>query len=249
MKSLNSKVAIVTGATGSIGSAICHALAAAGCVVVAGFNRSAASAHALIAQLPGSGHCALALPVSDSAALAAAAASVASRYGRADILVNCAGTTRFVEHSDLDSLDDALIDEILATNVRGPFAAVRVFRSLLGASADGLVVNISSTAAASAIGSNVVYCASKAALDNMTKSLGRALAPHIRVLSVSPGLVDTDFVKSMDPAWRDQQSSNTPLGRLAQPAEVADTVLAAASLLTFATGSVLYVDGGRLLGR
>jgi len=83
----------------------------------------------------------------------------------------------------------------------------------------------------------------------MTRSLGRALAPHIRVLSVSPGLVDTDFVKSMDPAWRDRQSSNTPLGRLAQPEEVADTVLAAASLLTFATGSVLYVDGGRLLGR
>ncbi|MBR7513943.1 SDR family oxidoreductase, partial [Mycobacterium tuberculosis] len=77
----------------------------------------------LIAQLPGSGHYALALPVADSAALAAAAASVADRYGRTDILVNCAGTTRFVEHSDLDSLDDALIDEILATNVRGPFAA------------------------------------------------------------------------------------------------------------------------------
>jgi len=98
---------------------------------------------------------------SDSAALAAAAASVAERYGRTDILVNCAGTTRFVEHSDLDSLDDALIDEILATNVRGPFAAVRAFRSLLCADGDGLVVNISSTAAASAIGSNVVYCASK----------------------------------------------------------------------------------------
>lgn len=249
MKSLNGKVAVVTGATGSIGSAICHTLATAGCAVVAGFNRSAAAAHTLIAQLPGSGHCALALPVSDSAALAAAAASVADRYGRTDILVNCAGTTRFVEHSDLDSLDDALIDEILATNVRGPFAAVRAFRSLLCANGDGLVVNISSTAAASAIGSNVVYCASKAALDNMTRSLGRALAPHIRVLSVSPGLVDTDFVKSMDPAWRDRQSSNTPLGRLAQPEEVADTVLAAASLLTFATGSVLYVDGGRLLGR
>ena len=82
----------------------------------------------------------------------------------------------------------------------------------------GVIVNISSIAAVTAMGSNVAYCASKAALDNMTRSLARALAPRIRVLSVSPGLVDTDFIKSLEPAWRDEQAARTPLRRLAQPA-------------------------------
>ena len=104
--------------------------------------------------------------------------------------MNCAGTTRFVPHSDLDGLDDELINTILATNVRGAFATVRAFRPLLEKSplpGGGVVVNLSSAAGNIAIGSNVMYCASKAALDNMTKSLARALAPRIRVVSVSPG--------------------------------------------------------------
>ena len=154
-------------------------------------------------------------------------------------------------HADLDGLDDALFDQILATNVRGPFAAVRALKALLGAArADGrtgLVVNISSIAAVTAMGSNVAYCASKAAVDNMTKSLARALAPAIRVLSVSPGLADTDFVKSLDTAWRDEQAGRTPLRRLALPDEVAAAVVAAATHLTFTTGAVLPVDGGRPL--
>ncbi|HSW23868.1 MAG TPA: SDR family oxidoreductase, partial [Burkholderiaceae bacterium] len=179
------------------------------------------------------------------------AAEVAQRYGRCDILVNCAGTTRFVPHPELDALDDALIDQILATNVRGPFAAVRALKQLLAAprndGSTGLVVNISSIAAVSAMGSNIMYCASKAAVDNMTKSLARALAPAVRVLSVSPGLADTDFVKSMDQRWRDEQAARTPLARLALPEEVGTAVVTAAMHLTFTTGAVIPVDGGRPL--
>lgn len=97
------------------------------------------------------------------------------------------------------------------------------------------------------MGSNVIYCASKAAVDNMTKSLARALAPAIRVLSVSPGLADTEFVKSMDRTWRDEQANRTPLKRLARPEEVAAAVVFAAAYLTFTTGAVIPVDGGRPL--
>ncbi len=97
------------------------------------------------------------------------------------------------------------------------------------------------------MGSNIMYCASKAAVDNMTRSLARALAPAVRVISVSPGLVDTEFVKSLDPAWREEQAARTPLGRLAAPAEVAAAVVAAVRDLTFTTGCVLAVDGGRPL--
>jgi 3-oxoacyl-[acyl-carrier protein] reductase len=200
--------------------------------------------------LPGEGHAALSAPVTDSAALATLASTVGAGYGRCDVLVNCAGTTRFVPHGDLEGLDDNLIDLILATNVRGAFAAVRALRPLLEKSTQpggGVVVNISSLAAVTAMGSNVMYCASKAAVDNMTKSLARALAPRIRVVSISPGLVETDFIKSMDQRWRDEQLERTPLKRLASPSEVAAAVVAAVKNLTFTTGAIIAIDGGRPL--
>ena len=241
-------VAVVTGATGGLGAQICHTLAQAGFRVAACYRSSAGKANGLIGQLSGTGHCALAAPVTDSAALAGLADDIESRYGRCDVLVNCAGTTHFVAHGDLDGLDDGLIDDVLATNVRGPYAMVRALARLLKRSdlpGGGVVVNIPSIAAQSAMDSNVIYCASKAALDNLTKSLARALSPAVRVVSVSPGLVDTGFVGSMDPVWRDGQASRTPLGRPAQPEEIALAVLAAVRDLRFTTGCVLPVDGGR----
>jgi 3-oxoacyl-[acyl-carrier protein] reductase len=249
MRSAN-PVAVVTGGTGGIGAAICKELAVAGFTVVVGYRKSAAQAEALASQLSGAGHAAMPAPVTDSAALGALAAALRLRYERCDVLVNCAGTTRFVSHADLDGLDDALIDDILATNVRGSFAAVRALLPLMKLSqypGGAVVVNISSIAARTGMGSNVMYCASKAALDNMTQSLARALAPGVRVISVSPGLVDTEFVKSLDPKWRDEQAARTPLGRLAKPEEVAAAVRAAIRDLTFSTGCILAVDGGRPL--
>jgi 3-oxoacyl-[acyl-carrier protein] reductase len=243
-------VAVVTGGAGGIGSCICRALADAGMSVVVGYHRSAEFARELAKALPGQGHSAHAAPVTDSAALRALAGAVGDRYGRCDALVNCAGTTRFVPHADLEGLDDALIDDILATNVRGAFAAVRAFRPLLNQSTlagGGVVVNLSSAAGSIAVGSNVIYCASKAALDSMTKSLARALAPRIRVVSVSPALVDTEFVKSLDQKWRDEQAARTPLGRLATPEDVATAVRAVITTLTFTTGAIITVDGGRPL--
>ena len=115
-------VAVVTGGAGGIGSAICTKLAEAGLRVVVGYNRSAEAARRLVQTLPGDGHSARPAPVTDSAALTTLAGSIAKDYGGCDALVNCAGVTRFVRHSDLDSLDDELINTILATNVRGAFA-------------------------------------------------------------------------------------------------------------------------------
>lgn len=248
MKVLVGKVAVVTGGAGGLGEAICLALAEAGAGVVVGYNRSAVAAETLAASLPqaSAAHVALPAPVTDGVAMKALAADVASRYGRCDVLVNCAGTTKFVPHADLNALDDALIEQILSTNIRGPFASVRAFAPLLAANQDGVVVNISSIASVTAMGSNVMYCASKAAVDNMTKSLARALAPAIRVVSVSPGLVDTEFVKAMDQSWRDEQANRTPLKRLAMPDEIGQAVIAAISL-KFTTGAIIPVDGGRPL--
>jgi 3-oxoacyl-[acyl-carrier protein] reductase len=228
--------------------AICKALAAGGFSVVVGYHHRAQLATEFAASLPEGAHCALQASVADSASLAALAVAVIDRYRRCDVLVNCAGTTRFVAHADLDGLDDVLIDTVLATNVRGSFATVRAFAPYLKRSplrGGGVIINVSSVAARTAMGSNIMYCASKAALDNMTVSLARALAPEVRVLSVSPGLVDTDFVKSLDLNWRHEQVKSTPLQRLASPEEVGSAVLCAVRDLTFSTGCILAVDGGR----
>lgn len=247
MMRLDGKTAFVTGGAGGLGKAICIALAKSGARVAVGYN-TAAKAEALVAALPGEGHLAVHAPVTDTPALASAAERLQAEFGALDILVNCAGITRFVPHGDLDALDDALIDDILSVNVRGVIAVTRAMLPLLREGGEGLVVNISSIAANTAMGSNIAYCASKAAVDNLTKSLGRALAPQVRVVSVAPGLVDTEFVQSLDVSWRDQQAERTPLKRLADPDEVAQAVIAAATTLTFMTGAVIPVDGGRPLG-
>jgi 3-oxoacyl-[acyl-carrier protein] reductase len=191
---LAGRVAVVCGGSGGIGAASARLLAEAGATVVVGYHSNSAKAAAVAADLPGAGHVALPAPMTDSPALVRLAAMVAERFGRGDILVNSAGMTTPVPHGDLDALSDELIDEVFKVNWRGPFAAIRAFRTLLAASGGGLVVNISSIAATTGVGSSIAYCGAKAGLDIMTVALARALAPEIRVLSVSPGVVDTDFV-------------------------------------------------------
>lgn len=244
---LDGYVIVVIGGSGAIGAAIARRFAGAGATCVIAYNRSEQAARNVVAALPGEGHWMHQVAVDDSDGLRAFAAAVSRRQGRLDVLVNCAGITRFVPHADLDALDDALIDNILRVNVRGPLAAVRAFRELLAADEGGLVINISSIAGVTAMGSNVAYCASKAALDNTTRSLARALAPSIRVVSVSPGLVDTDFVKNLDPSWRDEQAQRTPLKRLASADEIGAAALAVATHLRYSTGCIIPVDGGRPL--
>jgi len=245
---LAGKVALVTGGAGGIGAAICAALAGAGASVLVGYSGGQERAEALAATLPGAAHRALLARVDDSETLTQAAEEVRAREGRLDVLVNNAGITTPVPHADLDALSDEWIDQILRVNVRGAFACTRAFVPLLRESGDGLVVNISSIAGRTGLGSNVAYCASKAALDSLTRSLGRALAPDIRVLSVSPGWVDGEYAQRMPPELVQAQARLTPLGRIAQPQEVGRAVLACATHLTFTTGCVIPVDGGRPLG-
>ena len=244
---LSNKIALVTGGGGGIGTGICHALAGAGATLVVTYQRNVDGALALVDALPGDGHWVTQASVQDSDGLKSLAGQVGERFGRLDVLVNNAGMTKFIPHDDLDALDDELIDSIFRVNWRGAFACVRAFRDLLAADEGGLVVNISSTAGLSGIGSNVAYCASKAAMDSMTRSLARALAPQIRVNSVAPGLVEGDYARSFDPAWRQNQIDGTPSGRLSTPDDVGQAVLALATLLPQTTGAVLTVEGGRLL--
>lgn len=241
-------LAVVTGGSGGIGSAITRRLATDGMQVAVGYNTNASRARDVLATLPGDGHFALTLPMTDTPRLTAAAAEVAANHDAVNVLVNCAGMTRPVPHNDLDALDDALIDEIFVTNWRGPFATVRAFRPLLEAAPAPCVINISSVAGRTGQGSNVAYCASKAALDSMTRSLARALGPAIRVVSVSPGWVMGEYAARMPAEMLDVQRNATPLNRLATPDDVAAAVSAVTNDLPFTTGAVISVDGGRPLG-
>jgi 3-oxoacyl-[acyl-carrier protein] reductase len=245
--SLMDKVVLVTGGGGGIGSAICRRLAAEGAAIVVTYSKSQDKAEALLAELHGDKHLAVQAPVDDSAAQAELARMIGEKYGTLDILVNNAGITKPVAHHDLDSLTDDMIDDIFRVNVRGALASIRAMKDLLLTGDGGLVINISSIAARTAFGSNVAYCASKAALDNITLSLARALAPKIRVVSVSPGWVNGEYAQRMPQEILQQQRDRTPLGRIAEAEEVADAVYAVATLLTFTTGAIIPVDGGRPL--
>jgi 3-oxoacyl-[acyl-carrier protein] reductase len=247
-KLLQGKVAVILGGTGGIGVATARKLAAAGAAVVVCGQSDVQKAQDIAASLPGKGHVGQVVTITDSASLSVLADEVRKQFGRVDILVNTAGFTKPVKHSDLDALTDDLIDEMMKVNWRAQFAAIRAFRSLLDQTGDALVVNVSSISGSTGIGSNIAYCAAKAGLDVMAASLGRALAPNIRVLNVSPGVVDTTFVPGRGADFNDKVAATTPLGRIGTPDDIADAIEACATHLKFSTGVTIVVDGGRRLG-
>jgi 3-oxoacyl-[acyl-carrier protein] reductase len=249
-KTLESKVALVVGGSGGIGAAASRLLAQAGAQVAVTYRpdgRGEAIAADLVRVLPEREHLALPADISSSASLTALRDAVTQRFGRLHILVNAAGFTKPVSHADLDALDDDLIDRMFEVNWRGQFATIRAFVPLLKASGDGLIVSISSIAALTGVGSSIAYCAAKAGIDVMTKSLARALAPEIRVLAVSPGVVDTAFVPGRSADFNEKVAAAAPLKRIGRPEEIAAAILACATHLTFSTGSTIVVDGGRAL--
>ena len=241
-------LALVVGGSGGIGTGICRRLAADGHQVIVGYSKSSDRANALVREL-GDPHLAMNISITEEESLAAAAQRLTADFGRLDVLVNCGGVTRAVPHDDLDLLDDELIDRIFSVNWRGPFATIRALRPLLEAARAPVVINISSIAAVSGVGSNVAYCASKAALDSLTRSLGRSLAPKIRVVSVSPGWVLGEYAASMPEGLIETQLNATPLNRLATPDDVGAAVSAVVLHLPLTTGVAVPVDGGRPLGQ
>lgn len=237
---------VVTGGNRGIGAATARLFAAEGWRVAILYGSDTAAAEATRASLAGEGHLVVQADVADSASVAAAAARVGEAFGALDVLVNNAGWTRPVPHHDLDALDDALIERVFRINAMGPLYCVRAFLTLLRKRERAVIVNLSSTAARRGQGSSIAYCAAKAAVDTMTISLGRALAPSIRVVAVAPGPVDTDMARMWTPEQHAAIGKATPLG-WAKPEEIAVTIHAAVTAMPKVTGTTILADGGRAL--
>lgn len=244
---LPGKVVVVIGGSGGIGAAVCAQMAEAGARVALSYRTGKEAAETILSELPGNGHMALSLAIEDSATITAFRDAVLGEMGRVDILINTAGMTKPVAHNDLDGLTDAIIDDVFVNNFRGVFASIRAFTPALKQSGNGLIINISSIAGFTGYGSSIAYCGAKAALDAMTHSLGIALGPEIRVMSVSPGVVDTGFVPGRTREFTEKAAAATPLQQITHGADVARAVMACATHLTLSTGTRIVVDAGRSL--
>ena len=244
---LGGRIAVVVGGSSGIGAATCRRLASAGARVVIGYRSGRDRANDVLASLDGVGHATVPVDAVSAESLGELAAVLERDYGRVDVLVNSAGWTRRVAHNDLDGLTDYDFDTIMVANVRAPFATIRALRRLLDRSGEAVVVNVSSISGFTGSGSNVAYGASKAALDSLTRSLGRALGPTIRVVSISPAAVDTDFVAGRSRDAIKAQASDTPLRVLVDPDDVAVSIPGVVTHLRLSTGCVVIADGGRFL--
>jgi len=241
------KIALVTGASGGIGKATAARLAALGSVVVVGYNSRRELAEKVLGGLQGSGHVAMRIAIDDPTSISEAAAVVERTYERLDALVNCGGATTPVPANDLQGLTDDIFDRTVAVNLRGPFAMVRAFRPLLERGSSASIVNISSIAARTGLGSSLAYVAAKAGVDALTIALAKVLAPQIRVFSVSPAGVDTDFVPGRTREQLQKVAEKLPLAHITTPDDVARAVVACIVNLTSSTGIVVPVDEGRHL--
>jgi NAD(P)-dependent dehydrogenase (short-subunit alcohol dehydrogenase family) len=178
-------------------------------------------------------------------------AQAAGRYGRLDVLVNNAGTSKHVpNHADLDGLSKDDFLRIFAVNTVGPFQMVRACRSLLEASGSANVLMVSSIAGMIGGGSSVAYAASKGALNTMTLSLARALAPKIRVNAICPGFIDTRWFRQgvgeeKAEKLRERVAQSSPLQRAGTTGDMAGPAMFLISdAARHITGETLIVDAG-----
>jgi len=238
------KTAIVTGGATGIGRAVVLRLAQMGVNIVVNYSRSEPEAQetAELVKVAGAECLLQKADVSDDNQVRQLIENTVDHFGKIDYLVNCAGTTNFVDMADLEGLKEEYWDRALGVNVKGLFFVCRAASPYLKASG-GSIVNITSIAGLTGKGSSIAYAASKAAAVSVTKSLALVLAPEVRVNSVAPGVVMTRWVAGNE-KHIEKMSAGTPLKKVCQPDDVAEIVMSLLNASSMVTGQTIVVDGG-----
>lgn len=252
---IDGKAAIVTGAGTGIGRETALALARGGCSVLVNYSRSQAEAEQTASEVEKLGVQSFPFQadVADDDACREMVQKASQAFGRLNILVNNAGTTRFIPEQDLEEVSDEDWQRIFNVNLLGPFHCARAAKEPMLASGGGEIVNVSSVAALLGQGSSIPYAASKGALNNLTIALARVFAPKIRVNAVAPGFIAGRWLeKGLGKdyqAHKEAFEGRLPLQRVCTPADIADCILSIITGSDMVTGQVLPCDGGMMISK
>jgi NAD(P)-dependent dehydrogenase (short-subunit alcohol dehydrogenase family) len=250
------KVCVITGSSSGIGAATARLFAARGWNVAINYSRETAPAEQVGVECRALGAETIVVraDVAADEDCRSFAAQVEARWGRADVLVNNAGTTRFVPARNLDGLSADDFQRVYSVNVIGAFQMTRAFEPLLRRHPVAGIVNVSSIASMLGIGSSIAYMASKGALNAMTVGLARALGPEIRVNAIAPGLVETPWLQQGLGAERyaatvGSYKARATLAEVIAPEDVAATAWYLGVEAVKTTGEVLLLDAGLRLSK
>ncbi|MCK9273595.1 MAG: glucose 1-dehydrogenase [Syntrophales bacterium] len=248
---ISGKTAIVTGSARGVGAATAKLLAEKGCNVVINYSKSDEQARESeeICRRCGVETLLCRADVADDTDCRRMVDETLGKWGRLDILINNAGTTKFCAHSDLDGLSKDDFLRIYGVNVVGTYQMVRAAAPHMKRKGKGSVVNVASVAGITGIGSSIAYAASKGALITMTLSLARILGPEIRVNAVCPGFIQGSWLREgmgveiYEKLKLDLEAA-APLHMTATPQTVAESIVHFAAGMPLVTGETLILDGG-----
>ena len=248
---MDKKVAVITGSSSGIGAATAVLFARNGFNVVVNYSRNPEPANSVAEECRQLGADVLVVRanVANDDECRSLAQAVEEKWGRADALVNNAGTTKFVQATNLEGLSAQDFQDIYAVNVIGAYQMTRAFAPLMAKHPVAGIVNVSSIASVMGVGSSIAYMASKGALNAMTFGLARALAPNIRVNAVGPGMVETPWLQQglgaeMYEARRQAYMNSSALAATILPEDVADACYWLCTGAAKTTGEFILVDGG-----
>ena len=251
---LLNKVALVTGASSGVGAQTAIKLAKLGVSVVINYAKSEQGALNTYNEIISQGGIATICQadISEESQCIRLVNSAIDTFNQLDIVINNAGTTEFIAHKDLDKLTDEVWKTSLATNLMGPFYISRAAAPFLTKQGGGEIVMTSSIAGLTTHGSSIAYCASKAGLNSLTKTLANALGEdNIRVNAICPGLIDGEWARSgWQEHWqtaKDYTLNNSAIKRISTPGDIADSIIAVLIGSDNMTGQIITLDSGLTL--